>query len=202
MTHINSLFDRLDAWRHLPAYQLERRADIFFALYMREILGAVFSVEIDGLIPEFPIKQCSSNRSDKVDYLALASNAKRGFLVELKTDIGSRRKTQDAYLERAQSLGLGKLLDGILDIYSATKEKQKYSFLLDELRDFGLLAINRDGTITVMDLDYTLEIVYLQPTNPNRQENTITFSVIANIIERYRDELSLRFAQSLRRWTG
>jgi hypothetical protein len=25
-----TLFDRLDAWRHVPAYQLERRADIFF----------------------------------------------------------------------------------------------------------------------------------------------------------------------------
>jgi hypothetical protein len=34
------LFDLLDDWRRLPAYQLERRADIFFALHMEEIIRA------------------------------------------------------------------------------------------------------------------------------------------------------------------
>ena len=32
MKQIDTLFDRMDAWRHFPNYQLERRADVFFAL--------------------------------------------------------------------------------------------------------------------------------------------------------------------------
>lgn len=32
MKQIDTLFKRMDAWRHFPNYQLERRADIFFSL--------------------------------------------------------------------------------------------------------------------------------------------------------------------------
>jgi len=35
---INKLFDLMDDWRNLPAYQLERRADIFFAIHLEEII--------------------------------------------------------------------------------------------------------------------------------------------------------------------
>ena len=31
---VNALVEHLDRWRHLPNYQLERRADIFFGLYL------------------------------------------------------------------------------------------------------------------------------------------------------------------------
>jgi len=37
-TLIDELFDKLDEWRSLPAYQLERRADIFFAIYLKDII--------------------------------------------------------------------------------------------------------------------------------------------------------------------
>jgi hypothetical protein len=30
---LDSVFAHLDRWRHLPNYQLERRADIFFSVY-------------------------------------------------------------------------------------------------------------------------------------------------------------------------
>jgi len=33
---INELFDLLDDWRNLPSYQLERRADIFFAIHLEK----------------------------------------------------------------------------------------------------------------------------------------------------------------------
>jgi hypothetical protein len=56
-SHINQLFKKLDAWRHLPAYQLERRADIFFSLYLAEVLQKRFSLEATPvLIPEFPCR--------------------------------------------------------------------------------------------------------------------------------------------------
>ena len=35
---IERVFKLLDNWRHLPDYQLERRADIFFALFLPEVL--------------------------------------------------------------------------------------------------------------------------------------------------------------------
>ena len=40
MKQIDTLFNRVDAWRHLPNYQLERRADLFFSLYLPEVLKA------------------------------------------------------------------------------------------------------------------------------------------------------------------
>jgi hypothetical protein len=47
-----ALFDRLDAWRHCPAYQLERRADILFSLYLREVVEQELGVELlDVIIP-------------------------------------------------------------------------------------------------------------------------------------------------------
>ena len=36
---ITAIFDRMDSWRHLPGYQLERRADLLFSLYLPEALG-------------------------------------------------------------------------------------------------------------------------------------------------------------------
>jgi len=56
---IASLFNRLDAWRHLPAYQLERRADIFFGLFLPDALNHHLrsrGISINPrVIPEFPL---------------------------------------------------------------------------------------------------------------------------------------------------
>lgn len=53
---IDKLFKHLDNWRHLPAYQLERRADIFFGIYLQEILKKKFNEDIDFIVPEFPVR--------------------------------------------------------------------------------------------------------------------------------------------------
>ncbi|MBV2194981.1 MAG: hypothetical protein KUL78_00555, partial [Flavobacterium sp.] len=53
---IDKLFELLDDWRFLPAYQLERRADIFFALHLEKIIEKKFNVKIDTIIPEFPVR--------------------------------------------------------------------------------------------------------------------------------------------------
>lgn len=52
---INKLFDTLDDWRTLPAYQLERRADIFVAINLEKIIEHKFSIKIDFKTPEFPV---------------------------------------------------------------------------------------------------------------------------------------------------
>ncbi|NDP20943.1 MAG: hypothetical protein GZ091_07680 [Paludibacter sp.] len=53
---IDQLFDRLDDWRNLPAYQLERRSDIFFSLYLKDIIQSYYQQKVEHIIPEFPVK--------------------------------------------------------------------------------------------------------------------------------------------------
>ena len=53
---IDQLFDRLDDWRNLPAYQLERRSDIFFSLYLKDIIQSNYQQKVEHIIPEFPVK--------------------------------------------------------------------------------------------------------------------------------------------------
>ena len=65
---IERVFDLLDAWRHLPAYQLERRADIFFALFLPEVLEKHFNIALNPiLVPEFPIRKSNVNRTECAD---------------------------------------------------------------------------------------------------------------------------------------
>ena len=44
------------------------------------------------VIPQFPLKKTTNNQSDKVDFLTLSKDGGRAFLVEIKTDMGSRRE--------------------------------------------------------------------------------------------------------------
>jgi hypothetical protein len=46
MDLIETLFDRMDGWRHLPNYQLERRADLFFSLYLPTAVEAKLGFEV------------------------------------------------------------------------------------------------------------------------------------------------------------
>ena len=84
MNQVITLFDRMDAWRHFPNYQLERRADIFFSLYLSEVLEAKLGLPIKAeLTPEFPIRigtiypEIPIDKSYKIDYLALSGEIGR-----------------------------------------------------------------------------------------------------------------------------
>ena len=75
MDPLRTLFGNLDRWRHLPAYQLERRIDIFFSVYLKALLEAVTGVALeDEMLPELPIKggliwpEVLGHSSVKVDY--------------------------------------------------------------------------------------------------------------------------------------
>ena len=92
MDPLPQVFDLLTQWRDLPNYQLERRADIFFAVYLARVLEEKVGLAIDPiLIPEFPLKKDGNNLSNKADYLLLARDKSQAFLVELKTEMSSRR---------------------------------------------------------------------------------------------------------------
>ena len=107
-TTVNDLFQRLDKWRHFPAFPLEARSEVFFALFLPIVFEKCESVsKINPLIiPQFPLRQNRldptkkrTNHSNNVDFFALSECRKRAFFIELKTDMKSRRGDQDAYLE-------------------------------------------------------------------------------------------------------
>ena len=146
---VASIFGLLDKWRHLPAYQLERRVDIFFALFLPDVLNRHLStrgmgIAIDPrLIPEFPLKRREDNGSKKADYLAVSTDRKHAFLIELKTDSASLDKDQFHYLNDAVCRGMHGLLCDLKCIAKATEacKRGKYFHLLAALNDLGLIGL-------------------------------------------------------------
>ena len=226
---IERVFDLLNRWRHLPAYQLERRADIFFALFLPEVLQKHLAeqgvhVKIDDtLIPEFPIKKSGGNQSTKADYLALSLDRKRAFLIELKTDMDSRRKDQDRILKNAAEGRLCDLVRDVIEICRATKERVKYVHLIENLLQLGLVE-HRDenedvreklnrlyeiaaggvgnfkdvlNSVVPADISTSVDVVYVQPRN----SDTIDFCEFARTIEDGGSEgVRCSFASYLRQW--
>lgn len=206
---ILKIFCTLDRWRHLPAYQLERRVDLFFAMYLPHALEARCGVKIkERLVPEFPIKKEVNNLSNKADYLAISKDGKRIFLIELKTDIKSRNEKQDDAYERAKKMGLRWLVDGIIDIRckNSTDQPQKYDKLLALLAELGLVSFEEGQRKivepyknTVGEPEPCIEVLYIQPRNPSSENNVITFCQFAKAIEGH-GEVATLFAGFLRRW--
>ncbi len=223
MNPLTGVFANLDQWRHLPAYQLERRADIFFSVYLPEVLAAHAGMAIDPrAIPEFPIKldliwpDRPSNKSVKVDYVLVAEDRSKVFFVELKTDSASRRDSQDEYLSRARDVGFRALVQGLVDIARKTAARRKYYHLLCRLGGLGFLRLPaklaehlfpkvRSGVsllladIDVTSLDPSVEVIYLQPTETG-DDATISFGMFAAALADKTDALSQLFREHLLRW--
>lgn len=217
-TSIDRLFDRLDEWRNLPAYRLEHRSDIFFSLYLHDALEALLGTHLhEVIIPEFPVQlgaikefmdkmRGQDNQSKKIDYVAFSSDCTRALFIELKTDNGSRRASQDTYLENAKKAGIKKLVSGITRIAGATKKKGKYDHLMRKLESLG--QVKRDGSEWRESSQVNeCQIFYLQPTiKPEDDPHlVITFEWLADYIvnsKHAQDPLARRFAQSLRTWAN
>lgn len=209
---IDKMFDLLDDWRRLPAYQLERRADIFFALYLPHIMKARFGAHVDHdhIIPEFPVHKKivdpdwelnskgknPRQLSYKIDYLIICEKRKQVFLIELKTDIGSRNFKQDEVLKEAKKNKLPSLVNGILEILKAPYVDNKYANLIKKLKDFGWITDSGIGLIE----DYDIDIVYIQPIEKGSGEIEITFDEIKGYLKDHDDFLTERFVNSLEKW--
>lgn len=226
MDPLDALFRNLDTWRHLPNYQLERRADIFFSVYLKGIVEEFTGAAIDDdVIPEFPIKrdlvwpELATNKSVKVDYALFAKDRGRVFFVELKTDSGSRRDAQDIYLEWAKNHGFKEIVAGVRSILLHTSAHQKYHHLAVVLARLGYLKLPddltsviypelRDGLlprlaeITVSDANPSVEVIYIQPEQPkvSKGERCIDFERFAQHVDKFSDPLSRKFAEYLRLW--
>ena len=200
---IDQLFYNLRIWKQLPKYQAERRLDVFFGLYMEDILKECRSnlfEEEDQLIlvPEFPLqKNKSNNECTNIDYLVFNVTKKCVHAIELKTDKHSVNDDQIDYYRRFKDE------TSLDDLYTfATKprkgrSKDKYEFLAKYINDNDLKNCQTKG-----------DVIYILPKNdfPNSfkiQENgfdTITFADIANKMEKYAtdDELLSAFIHFLR----
>lgn len=209
MDRMNQVFDRLDEWRCLPDYQLERRADLYFSLYLPEVLEAALRMPFQPVvIPEFPIKQVGSNRSDKVDYLAATAGGAKPVFVELKTDSHSTRTEQFEYLRRgAQKTGV-ELLEDLRTIRKASKALHKYDALIAATRELGLTAN------PTMEIGTNHPVVLISPhLEFNHRDkaiemfkdadvpfHVITFEMFGATVRKHQDPLSIRFAESLDYW--
>ncbi len=222
MKQIDMLFDRMDAWRHLPSYQLERRADLFFSLYLPQVLQSKLGFSVDDrIIPEFPVRigtiypDTPINKSYKIDYVTLSADADKAIFVELKAEGLSRRESQDKYLRASSEVGFPALLSGVLDIFRATNSKRKYFALLELLESMGLLRIPMDVKEImarrilqgVIEASHAIEvttsvtdsvIVYVQPNGDG--DDVISFEEFRAVVQENDDPVSQRFAQSLKKW--
>jgi hypothetical protein len=222
MKQIDTLFDKMDAWRHFPNYQLERRADIFFALYLPEVLEAKFGVPFRSeLAPEFPVRigtiypNIPTDKSYKIDYVALSVASDLAVFVELKTEGRSRRPEQDKYLELAQKMGLTCLLEGLVEIFRATNSKLKYYRFLEHLESMDLLRIpslmkeimskptyeganEASKKIEITNAPAKAIILYVLPNGTG--PNIISFHQFAEVVKRHDDPISQRFGKSLYEW--
>lgn len=203
---IEQLFANLDTWRHFPAYQLERRADIFFSIYLPEYLRSECGYDVQSIIPEFPIRvgtihsKKEINKSFKVDYLVKVRQPSSVLFIELKTDAKSCRDKQDWYLNATRKAGMQSLLRGLQQIYRATTSKDKYRHLLRALESANLIRLtDRTGFEVIKEVN-PISILYLEPTGDGT--SSITFSRLADFVGKKQDELSQRFSQSLREWAS
>lgn len=211
------ILELLDQWRHFPAYQLERRADIFFALYLPGIVEHALGVKVDPrVIPEFPIKRADNNQSTKVDYFLLSEDRTQAFLVEFKTEMESRNARQDECLAVAKDRGLIRLLSDIPVIAAASKQEAKYVHLLVALEGMGLVtlpaglndyafpSVRRGITKLIQCVQAvpsvaTVELVYLQPQD-SRDDRIISFTMVAEYLTTLDDPFAKTFAQYVTRW--
>lgn len=219
---LDQLFSNLDHWRHLPNYQLERRADIFFSLYLHGVLEKSLQVDLaPTIIPELPIRrdliwpETPSRKSVKVDYVLAARDGSAVYFVELKTDAGSRRGAQDEYLRRARDVGFRRILEGIVEIWQATNAHAKYHHLAARLATLGFLRLPPDlesyiypvrrglvrklAEVEVTASDPTIELIYIQPT-ATADDRCIDFDHFAAHVRTFDDPLSQAFGRHLDRW--
>ncbi len=203
---INQLFANLDSWRHFPAYQLERRADAFFSIYLPDYLKSERGLHVQSIIPEFPIRvgtihpKKELNKSFKVDYLVKLREPNGVLFIELKTDNKSRRDKQDRYLNAARNAEMPSLLRGLQEIYRATTSKNKYLHLLRALDSAELIRLSDRGGFEVIKKVNPISLLYLQPNGSG--EEIITFTQFADFVGKRQDELSKRFSRSLRQWAS
>lgn len=146
----------VDEGMHTPKYQVERAISPFLQVYMEKAvedflcgLDEMKGVDLDikYVCPEFPLRKdfldvngCRSpskgvNQSTNIDFLLVEKKTGTVILVELKTNIGSSRDTQNEIYQRwLKSKAIGQdLVDSLSLIYESTSQKHKYAYLVGKV---------------------------------------------------------------------
>jgi hypothetical protein len=213
MSSIQSYFSVLRDWKRLPAYRAEPRVDSIVGFALPEILLHNRGERVALVIPELPLRIGSvqpqhegksySNKSYKVDFFVMTQDGKN-YLVEFKTDSGSRREKQDDYLEAAKNVGLGAVVEGILKLYQATTYKTKYRYLLAKMEDAGLISGRNTGH-TVSITNDGLHVLYVQPhaKEDDAERDILDFVAVAEALkERFSgDEFMEAAAHAFLAWS-
>lgn len=151
MSTLIDLLRQLEEWRHLPAYGLERRADIIIAMCLPKFMKNRFDIDVcgGGVIPEFPMRKrriCPTSScfaSLNVDFAVFGTKAGKKYvcLIELKTDIGSFKSEQldrmKKFRNETMKCGFGTVLDDVVAIAKESREKRKYAHLIFNLIKLG-----------------------------------------------------------------
>ncbi|NMC75086.1 MAG: hypothetical protein GYA56_12150 [Geobacteraceae bacterium] len=211
---VESILKNLDTWRHLPKYQLERRADMFFGLFVRDIVALHLNVALHRtVIPEFPFKNIRDrNTTVNFDYVLFSEDLRTAYILELKTDAGSVDDEQLGYLAQARGTKFSALLTGICDVAGKSSQDSKYRYLFRTLECLKLINSGRNmGDCTIEDV----AILFLSPRldgksydkvrkilDPcgNDDKNIISFGEAADLLDRKGGEMECHFAAYLRKW--
>ena len=167
---VTDLFYLLNRWRHLPGYQLERRTDVLFALFLPEVLK-YSGIEIKyPLIPEFPIdKNKEDGRHKQADYFALSESRRKGILIELKTDVASIRIEQLETLLGVASRGSQDLIKDVICLAQNKNNSRltrgKYAHLLHDLSELNLVELLAAGWVCTKEHS-ELDVIYILPKRP------------------------------------
>lgn len=203
-------FKTLQDWKKLPAYRLEPRIDSYIGFFLPDILEELNNVEVVGVIPELPIRLGTvhpehegknfAERSYKVDFYVFGADGAHYF-IEVKSDSGSRRDSQDDYLNKSVGCGMRSVVEGIIRISKVSTYKDKYNHLLGKLRKLGVID---DNEIFASGSD-EIQVIYIQPKILEGDENkgVIEFASIAQMLQRKypNDEFTLEFAKALDVWS-
>jgi|GEM_PF-3973546 len=199
---MQELFSLMSKWKGLPKYQMERRADIFFALYLPTIWEAkgLGAITHDNIIPEFPIKNEENNRSCNIDYVVFCDE--KVYYVELKTDANSFKSKQ---LDRMKdNRKINEALKGVEELasdkYGRGEYKQgKYNKLTEIIKEIKQKYTYDDETDA--QICYIGSRALENKTRALSIDHFITFSYISSILENKEgDDLATAFSGVLEDW--
>lgn len=215
---VEKMLENLDDWRHLPKYQLERRADLFFGLFVRDVVASHLNIELNEIIiPEFPYKNNVSRYTTvNFDYVLFSKETKTAYILELKTDSGSVDDEQLAYLKLAKDTetGLNAIVSDIIDVADNSRHDSKYGCLLNKFKELQLVEKDAaTGKFKMNPNNFSIEILYLSPqlseksrskvldvVGNDKEAHIISFNKAADILEITGGAVECHFAAYLRRW--
>jgi len=140
----NQLLKLISSNKRFPAYQAERRIDIFINFFLEDILKYKLrkdlnEIEIDDIAPEFPLKKEKGNQSTNMDYLCLLRSdgaINKILFVELKTDTISFSNAQyQTYLNYKNDKTWKDCIDDLSEISNSKGMpflyRKKYFYLIN-----------------------------------------------------------------------